>query len=190
MLLKSVPLKQRYRIENEIYCIDCHLQSPQQLFDSRDPAPFRDKDLDEDFVRYLTLSLREISIKNNVKLVMLFPESVRQNVDQESITRAIHNFFEFEVEASRNEMSSLFRQGRVSLLIGLNFLLFFSLISWLNQYISNEFWRVFVKESFNLLGWVSMWKPIQIYLYDWWPIHDRILFYRKLSQIEVQFTYI
>ena len=30
--------------------------------------------------------------------------------------------------------------------------------------------RSFIKEGLILVGWVSMWKPINIFLYEWWPL--------------------
>jgi hypothetical protein len=30
-----------------------------------------------------------------------------------------------------------------------------------------------------------MWRPIQVFLYDWWPIHRRRRIYEKLAQIPV-----
>ena len=42
------------------------------------------------------------------------------------------------------------------------------------------------REGLIICGWVAMWRPIQIFLYDWWPIlGDRRLFDR-LSRMPVQ----
>jgi hypothetical protein len=30
-----------------------------------------------------------------------------------------------------------------------------------------------VQESLIIVGWVANWRPIEIYLYDWWPIRRR-----------------
>lgn len=40
------PWPQRYRREEGAVCIDLRLRSERQLFDLRDPAPFRERDLD------------------------------------------------------------------------------------------------------------------------------------------------
>jgi hypothetical protein len=32
-----------------------------------------------------------------------------------------------------------------------------------------------VEESFLILGWVANWRPLEIFLYDWWPLaHKRV----------------
>jgi hypothetical protein len=30
-----------------------------------------------------------------------------------------------------------------------------------------------------------MWRPMQIYLYDWWPVRRRGKLYRKLARMHV-----
>jgi hypothetical protein len=49
-----------YRVEGERTCIDIRLRGVQQLFDGRDPAPFRERDLDEDAVDYIRAAADEI----------------------------------------------------------------------------------------------------------------------------------
>jgi len=43
-----------------------------------------------------------------------------------------------------------------------------------------------VRESLTIAGWVAMWRPMQIYLYDWWPLLRRSRIYAKLSQMPVE----
>lgn len=34
-------------------------------------------------------------------------------------------------------------------------------------------------------GWVAMWRPIQIFLYDWWPVRNLQRLYDKLSRAPI-----
>jgi hypothetical protein len=43
--------------------------------------------------------------------------------------------------------------------------------------------RKIVEESFLILGWVANWRPLEIFLYDWWPIARRRDLYRRLSAV-------
>jgi len=43
----------RYRVEDGRSWIDIRVAQSRQLFDGRDPAPFRERDLDDDAVEYL-----------------------------------------------------------------------------------------------------------------------------------------
>ena len=42
-----------------------------------------------------------------------------------------------------------------------------------------------VEESLVLLGWVANWRPIEIFIYDWWPIVRRRNLYRRLAAARV-----
>ncbi|MFZ3369425.1 MAG: hypothetical protein WA239_20115, partial [Candidatus Sulfotelmatobacter sp.] len=47
-------------------------------------------------------------------------------------------------------------------------------------------WAAVVRESLTIAGWVAMWRPMQIYLYDWWPLLRRSRTYDKLSHMPVE----
>jgi hypothetical protein len=44
----------------------------------------------------------------------------------------------------------------------------------------------FAEESLIILGWVANWKPIEIFLYDWWPLARRRDLYRRLAAARVE----
>ena len=54
--------KHRYKHAEGKRWIEVRVKSSQQLFDARDPAPFRERDLDDDFVEYILSSVREFAI--------------------------------------------------------------------------------------------------------------------------------
>jgi hypothetical protein len=54
-----------------------------------------------------------------------------------------------------------------------------------------DFWAQSVhyniaRESLTIVGWVAMWRPMQIFLYDWWPLHRQIRLYDSLSSAQVK----
>ena len=83
-------------------------------------------------------------------------------------------------------MKELFRTGRRHLWVGITVLttcLFSSqLLS--NIALAQPFSRI-IEESLIIVGWVANWKPIGIFLYEWWPIKRRINLYQRLSDAEV-----
>ena len=44
----------------------------------------------------------------------------------------------------------------------------------------------FTEEGFIILGWVANWKPIEIFLYEWWPLARRRDLYRSLAVANVE----
>ena len=44
----------------------------------------------------------------------------------------------------------------------------------------------FLTQSLTIGGWVAMWRPMEIYLYSWWPIRRRGKILEKLSQMPIE----
>jgi len=42
------------------------------------------------------------------------------------------------------------------------------------------------RESLAIGGWVAMWRPMEIYSYDWWPLRPRGRMLKKLSRMTVE----
>ena len=45
------------------------------------------------------------------------------------------------------------------------------------------------KESLLIGGWVAMWRPLEVFLYDWWPIRLEAQLYDRLSAMPVRIVY-
>jgi hypothetical protein len=46
-----------------------------------------------------------------------------------------------------------------------------------------------VRESLTIGGWVSMWRPLEIFLYDWWPIRSEARLSDRLAAVPVRIRY-
>jgi hypothetical protein len=46
-----------------------------------------------------------------------------------------------------------------------------------------------LREGLLIGGWVAMWRPLEIFLYGWWPIRADIQLYRRLSAMPVRIEY-
>ena len=76
-------------------------------------------------------------------------------------------------------------EGRTSLLIGLGFLALCLIgADLLAVFATNTFLRL-LKESLLIGGRVAMWRPLQIFLYEWWPVVRRRRIYRNLGRASV-----
>ena len=43
-----------------------------------------------------------------------------------------------------------------------------------------------IAESLLIFGWVANWRPIEIFLYDWWPLVRRRNLYQRLAAAQVE----
>lgn len=165
--------------------IELKLRDLSQMFNSMDPAPFHEKDLDDDAEQFVVDWAREFPSHVPITLVIHL-ESFPQNGAPESLMRdSVHRFFEYKAQLTRREMKHLLIQGRTSLLIGLLFLTAcLAAGEVVRQYASGP-GSFIAREGLTIGGWVAMWRPLQIFLYDWWPIRRRYRLYDRLSQMRV-----
>ena len=156
-----------------------------QFFNSMDPSPFTEKDLDHDAEEFIVSWAQEFPPKTPVKL-RIYLEQWPAEDPRELVTTAVHNYFAYRAKITRLEFKRLLRQGRTSLFIGLVFLAACLLISKMLLGHARDTWAAIVQEGLTIAGWVAMWRPMQIYLYDWWPLLRRRRTYIKLSHMPVE----
>lgn len=179
--------KERYRKEGDKCIVEIAVPDYNHLFDDRDPTRFRSKDLDDDAVEYIVSSVEEITLLKLSHIEIYFEQEVSPT-EQNIVTEAVHNFFKYESEMMTRKINSTLRKGVKSLLIGIVFLALAILVSLLLKN-TNHFLALFFKEGILLIGWVSMWKPINIFLYDWWPLADLRKIYDSLSTVRIDFQH-
>ena len=179
--------RQLPKSENECHLIEIRLNEIRQLFNSLDPAPFLSKDLDARAEEYIVDSMQELHLDTPVKLVLHLPQAACNDPDSSTVPDAIHNYFAYRARIAAKELHFVLRQGRIALLIGIAFLFVcIALQQFVNSLGKSDFAWLILEEGFLISGWVAMWKPLQVFLYDWWPIRARRRIFEKLAQIPVQ----
>ncbi|MFN7138936.1 MAG: hypothetical protein ACK4UN_06335 [Limisphaerales bacterium] len=169
----------------EHHRIEIKLREISQLFNSMDPSPFHEKDLDSDAEEFIESWVSEYPRHDPVTLVIHLQQLPPEGDSAGLVETAIHNFFAYKAKLNEREFKRLLKQGRMSLFIGLLFLstcLFLSKL--ITQYGTGTFYEI-LSEGFIIAGWVAMWKPMEIYLYDWWPLRRRGQILKKMSRMQV-----
>ena len=72
------------------------------------------------------------------------------------------------------------------MLIGIGAITGFNLLSKAIRSSTNPVIEI-IHEGLSVLGWVSMWKPMEIFLYEWWPIRRERRACRRLAEAHVTF---
>src|SRR5262245_26891771 len=166
--------------------IELNLQDIHQLFNTMDPSPFHEKDLDHDAEEFILSWAQEFHRHDPVHLIVHLETFPEQQNAQQVVECAIHNYFAYRARLNQMELKRLMRLGRASLLVGLFFLLICLGISELFTFQPVGALQRFLSEGLTIAGWVAMWKPMQIYLYDWWPLRRRGQVFQKLSRMPIQ----
>ena len=84
------------------------------------------------------------------------------------------------------EFRRLMKQGRLSLVVGVSFLGLCLLTTQLLMSNRHGIVPDFIQQGLTIAGWVAMWRPMEIYLYDWWPLRQRGKIFNKLSHMPVE----
>jgi hypothetical protein len=178
---RSVPADAR-RAELEL-----HVGEMRQLFYAMDPAPFRERDLDPNAEEYIVEWGRETRAGAPLGLVVRLSREPATPENAALLFDAVHSYFRQRAEATRRKLRQLFRVGRVSLVIGLAFLAGAIV---LGEFVAGFFGTTsyggIIQETFVIGGWVALWRPLEIFLYDWWPIRAEAKLFDRLGDMDVR----
>ena len=178
-------LQSYYRQEEGAYLIEIKLNQLQQVFNSLDPSPFLDRDLDDNAENYIINSVDEFPLNTPLKLVFYLP-STEQNTARNLLPSALHNYFDYRQQGEQRKLRTIWRQGRISLLIGLSFLFVCLSLSELISRFGSDTFIHFLEEGLLISGWVALWRPLEIFLYEWWPVSHQQKIFAKLAYIPIE----
>ena len=165
--------------------ISLKLRELNQLFNSMDPSPFLDRDLDHDAEEFIVSSARELHGSRSYELVIHLgaaPDPVRAAETPE----AVQHYFAARAELKRREFRLLLRRGQTAFIVGFLFLTACLLLGQtLGKALTPSVGEV-VREGFTIVGWVAMWRPLEIFLYDWWPVRAEWRDLQRLARMRVR----
>ena len=184
-------------MQNQSYCgdeipLDAHLievriRNLRQLFDSLDPSPFIALDLDDDAQQYIVASAKVLSARLPLALAIHVSEPPESSEEIRDVGEAIREHFIRQSGLTSLRLNQLIRHGGISLAIGSAFLsaalaASAALLKWADASTTIAIFR----EGLLICGWVAMWRPLQIFLYDWWPILGERRTFDRLGRMPVQ----
>jgi hypothetical protein len=168
----------RYRIENGEPCIDVRVSGVEQLFDNRDPAPFRERDLDPDLVEYLLAAGDDLAGQPAFRVVFWLARPCQPG----EVEAAVHAHFDYELDRLVRRRRRQRRTGQLALLLGTGIII--ALMS-LGQLVSTVIAGpvgVALREGLVISSWVVLWRPVEILIYDWIPVRrERRVLRRMLA---------
>lgn len=170
--------------------IEVHVAELRQLFDAIDPSPFRDRDLDPKAEEFIVGWAKELPRDSTLALVVDLDREAGLPDEAAVLRDAIHEFFRHRAEVYRQRLRELFRRGRTSLMIGLIVLASaIALGDFLARVLKESRIGEILRESLTIGGWVSMWRPLEVFLYDWWPLRNEARLSDRLAAMPVRIRY-
>lgn len=167
--------------------IEIRLNAVDQLFNSFDPSPFNERDLDDDAEVFIVGWARELRRDIRLRILVHLPADQCETRGAQTLAAAMAQHFDYRAGVMKRELSELFRSGRLYLAVGLS--IFIACLT-AAQIIHGAFPGNAVAGAFEqgliIIGWVANWKPFELLLYDWWPLRRRIRLYERLAAAEIE----
>ena len=167
--------------------IEVHISELQQIFNSLDPTPFRTRDLDPKAEAFIADWARELHGDAPLGLLIHVDRDVTSADHIDVVQGAVRDYFAERARVTRRQLRQLFRVGRTSLVIGLLFLSISILAGNVAEdLLAQTRFAGVARESLLIGGWVAMWRPLEVFLYDWWPIRAEARLFDRLSAMTVR----
>ena len=169
------------------HVLDLYLAETRQLFNSMDPSPFQERDLDPKAEAYILEWAREAPARLPLGLAVHLGREPATEGAGATLRGAVDDHFRRRALVTWAKLRRLFRVGRISLVIGLGFLLLAIVVGeWIASRIGSDRHAILIQESLIIVGWVALWHPMGIFLYDWWPIRAEAKLLDRLGEMDVQ----
>lgn len=165
--------------------IELRLANAAQLFNTLDPFPFSEGDIAADAERYIVEWAQDLPKDSPIAITIHLPAPETADPPGPDLAMALTGWFAAKARSEGHALREHFRDGRRAFLIGFAGLALCLGISFaLTRAFDGHFARI-VQESLLIIGWVVIWRPAEMFLYDWLPMLRRRRLYRRLAEAKI-----
>ncbi len=167
--------------------IEIRLESLEQFLHALDPFPARNSNLEPDIADYVIDCAADLPAGADLAIIVHLRDYEPSQEKEAAMTQIFHAYFRARADLEMKRKRQSFSDGRQNLMIGIFAGSLCMLTLWVLNSIGGEasLWR-FVRESIVVIGWVLVWKPAEIFLYDWKPFERRKKLFLRLAQAPVK----
>ena len=177
-------------MSDRYYDIVLKLDNIKHLFKEPDFDLFTAQTDSSSGIERIISELKPTSLTGKVRTTISLPNhQLAENLEQ-SIIDALQRYCNTKIEQITNDIASLRGQGIRALQRGLLFLAVCLVLSTLFDRVEHLPTLVhrFLNEGFLIAGWVSLWYPIELLLYEWGPYRRQKQIYEMIKDMEVKVT--
>ncbi len=173
--------------------ITLHLDDIQDLF--ADPEPGSDRyvsGMDYLYSEIKTSSPRE-RLREKFKVTIELPREKITEGLLERTREKMKRYCRFKIEENQKELIALHHQGVASLWMGLIVLVICLALAFTITLIAqsgiNKILEALLQVVATLFvlsaGWVALWQPAELFLYDWWPFRRDMRIYELIADADI-----
>ena len=164
--------------------VSVHVRSLAQLFNSLDPAPFWDRDLDPEAAEFIEEEFQQHRSAHSWQLDV---HTLESGALAEDLQAAVEHYYERLAVSARLKLRENLRVTRYALIGGIAIFLACTmarqaLASWLSG------GSRFLSEGLIILAWLALWRPTEALVYGWVPLFRQRRFYQRLARMRVTVT--
>lgn len=140
----------------------------------------------EDWIYTIISSISAHGSKKNYSIVIHVPLAL-QTLDINSISAKLQEFHHIHTVELKNELRMMKTQSIDALSKGVPIMIAALSLNFIIERLKDHinYFEFIVKESMYIFGWVSMWKPIELFLYDRWPLNRKLKSYDKMLTLPI-----
>lgn len=177
----------RYRIEGEYGCVDVLLRDAELAFDPFDPGPLSSRDLNDHIADYIAATVEEIPVSLPLQVEFVVP--AHQAAIAENFKSSFQHHFAFLVETTRKEFLQFLWRGFFFLLVGFVVLGFCMWAARHLPFFGPRRYLVMLRSAIMVVGWVSIWKPVDALLFGWYSLYVRMRLMKRIQSANVKIRY-
>ena len=160
-----------------------------------DPDPGSDRYVSgmEELYRAVKVHTRVLTRPDKYQVTIALPVEKITDGLQEDLSAKIKRYCQFKAEESHQDLLVLRHQGVDSVRVGV-FVLVPSLVlgiicTWLSQSgINSVLQAIFLVVAVVFIlsaGWVALWMPAELFLYDTWPFQQDMRVYQQIADAHI-----
>jgi hypothetical protein len=155
--------------------------------DSAAEACQDEDELYEPGMDYLVSRLRGSRLRRRGQLVLALPPGAVRPEIMAAAHRAIDRYCRHKILESKRALNEVLWTGLKSLQVGVLFLagcLVLAAAIAQSNVAPGSFDDV-ATQGLTIIGWVSLWRPVETFLYDWWPLWRDVRVYDYIQRMEI-----
>jgi hypothetical protein len=136
---------------------------------------------------YMVSRLRGTRLTRRGQLVLALPPTTVQPDLAGTARRAIDRYCRHKILDSKRAMNELLWTGLKSLQVGVLFLASCLVLAAAIARSNVEQGTLgdVLTQGLTIVGWVSLWRPVEIFLYEWWPLWRDVRVYDSIQRMDV-----